>query len=234
MKTTSSRSLGALCAVAVIISTLVVGTSVKGQGYIALGPQIPTQQFVNDAAYAMSNGLTSYGLWVGIPNGSSIDITNVFTSGANGQVLYFGFAFTNMAPFTLGGIMSTQTIGSIVYSGTLSNDGITYTSFGVGVGINGSVYTTGNANSLVNGVYGTGYSYAIGIDGQTIQQAALTWASSTPLIVGASYTINGQTILDQITLITPVPEPGSTKIILCGLGGLVFMILKRQKVSKPQ
>jgi len=229
MKPVTFRLFRTLCAVAVISLTLAVGTSVKGQGYIALGPQIPTQQFINDAAYAMSNGLTSYGLWVGIPNGSSIDITNVFGD----QAIYFGFAFTNMPPFTLSGIMSTQMIGGTFYSSTLGSDGITYTGFGVGIGVNGAVYTSGNGNTLVTNVYGTGYSFSINVQGQTLEQAALLWSSSTPMTVGASYTANGQTILDQVTLITPVPEPGSARIFLCGLGGLALIILKRQKVSRP-
>ena len=223
MKTQLSR-LSALCAVAVTSLTLAVGTSVKGQGYVALGPQIITQQFINDGVYAMSNGLTSYGSWIGIPNGSSIDITNVFGD----QALYFGFAFTNMSPTTLGGIMSTQMIGGTIFSGTLSSDGITYTSFGLGIGTNGDVYTSGNGNTPAVDMYGTGYNFSINVQGQTLEQAALSWSSSAPLLVGASYTANGQTILDQVNLITPAPEPSSAEIVLCGLA-LALTITKRQK-----
>ena len=133
--------------------------------------------------------------------------------------------------------MSTQMIGGTVYSGTIGADGITFTGFGIGIGTNGAVYTTGNANSPLSGVYVIGYGYAIGIEGQTIQQAALTYAPFTPMNVGAVYILpDGQTIIDQITLITPVPEPNSAKIFLegGGLGGLAFMIFKRRKISKPQ
>jgi hypothetical protein len=186
-----------------------------------------TQDVANDVAYASLNGLSSYGSFTLIPNGSSIYVTNVFTSGNNGQVLYFGFAFTNMSPFTLASIMSTQTVGSTLYYGTLGDDGITFTDFGEGISTNGTVYTTDNADTPITTVVGSGYGFSMPIGTETIAQALLGFPPSTVLQVGASYTVDGQTVsvTEYLTGVNVVPEPNSGWIII--LGGIIVMLANR-------
>lgn len=231
MKTATYRLFGALCAVAVIISTLAVGTSVKGQGYIAsyagLGPVTRNQGFVNDTVYALANGLSSYGSWTSIPDGSSNNVSSIFHSGATGGCMYWALAVTNSVPFTLASIYSTQTSPFFSGAGTLGDDGLTYTMFGEGISSNGTLYTSGNADTLVNAAYIVGYGFVINISG-TPTQAAQEWSSSTPFSVTMSYTVGGQTASVTENFITPVPEPGTLALAMIGIGFWALVILTRK------
>ena len=220
--------------VIITISALLILSeqSVKGQGYITsyagYGPVTMNQGFVNDTVYALSNGLPAYGVWTSIPNGSSNNVSSIFYSGSSGARMYWAVAITNSVPFTLSSVYSTQTSPFFDFSGTLGDDGFTYSLFGEGVNSNGVVYTTGNADTLVSRAYLVGYSYSIGTSGSTPDQAAQAWSSSTPFAVTMTYTSGGLTTSTTQNFITPTPEPGTPALAATGIGFWALVILIRK------
>ncbi|MDD5165338.1 MAG: hypothetical protein PHG25_02260 [Candidatus Pacebacteria bacterium] len=235
MKNTTRRFITASLLCVALIVTLVTPSSSQGQGVISissqagLGPVNATPGFVTDTTYALLHGLSAYGLWQSIPNGSAVNVTNIFSSANVGKAMYSALAVTSSVPFTLGGIFSTQSSPFFNFSGTLGSDGLTYTKFGIGVAADGTTYTAGNANTLVNAVYIIGYGYSIDITGSTMEQALNTWIGQTPFTEQVSYTVNGSTASTSINYITAVPEPSTSAIgIIGGALGLV-QIMRRKK-----
>ncbi len=239
MKYTTRRFITAALLCVATIGTLVIPSSSQGQGVIsisstmALGPRTTTPGFVSDVTYGLLNGLSSYGLWQPIANGSSINVSNIFYSGSVGSAMYCTLAVTSSVPFTLAGIFSGQTSPFFAFSGTIGDDGFTYTKFGIGIDANGNTYTSGNANTPVNAVYIVGYNYAINIAGSTMQQASADWMQIAPngFSYAVDYTVNGTTISRNVNFTTtPVPEPSALAIsILGGVLGLGHIIRRKKK-----
>ena len=226
MKTQTRRFITALfCAVSVIVACA-LPVKVEGQGYIntymGLGPTTPTQGFVNDVTYALQNGLTSYGSWQSIPNNGSVNISNIFYGG-----MYCALAVTSSIPFTLASIYSTQTSPFFSFAGTIGDDGFTYSLFGIGIAPDGTVYTSGNANTLVDAVFIVGYRYHINIGNSTLEQALQAWQSLTPFGYTVSYTENNLFSSGTVNFIDPVPEPST--IALSIFGGLIVLISLKKK-----
>lgn len=251
MKNTQSRSLvGALCAVAVIISTLAVGTSVKGQGYANMnGITIQTYNgitpatiYTNQAGVAtivngMMSGNPTAG-WTLIPNGSTLNISQVFTrnlAGGNyfGNIMNAGVAITSTNPFTMGQIQYSQSsLVTGINSGTFGGSGLTYDLFGVGInygpdGILGTAddiqYWTGNANTPVNAVYLLGLIETFDTGGLSQGAAIQAWSTSCPVNETISYTLNGVTASTLTTYVVP-PVPAILTISALGVGQLQIAV----------
>jgi hypothetical protein len=247
--TIQSRLLvGALCAVAVIISILAVGTSVKGQGYANMnGITIqtytgitPTSIYTNQAGVAtivngMMSGNPTAG-WTLIPYGGTLNISQVFTTyGNNGNILNCGVAITSTNTFTMGEIQWSQSdIGSWgqsnIGSGTFGGIGLTYDLFGVGInygpdGIPGTAddiqYWSGNANTPVNAVYLVGIGEAFDTSGQSTANALQSWSVSCPLNVTTTYTLDGVTASTLNTYV--VPEPSTFALLAFGATSLIWL-----------
>lgn len=235
MKTQTRRFIAALVCAAAVITASLFPASIQAQGVInissqaGLGPVNPTTGFVSDVTYALLHGLNSYGSWQSVPNGSVMHVTNIFSSTTGGGAIYHTLAVTSSVPFTLAGIYSSQWSPLFSFSGTMGDDGATYSLLGIGIGSDGTVYTSGNANTPVNAVYLIGYGYSIDITGQTLSQALNAWGPLTPFTEHVSYTVNGSSVEGFATFVTSVPEPSTTA--LCALGGIgLFALIRRRKI----
>jgi hypothetical protein len=235
MKTTNRRKILAFfCAMITILATF-TAASVKAQSYMRVSagyfPLYGDQQHVSDFVYAMSNNLVSYRTWTAL-NYSTINITNLFgdVNNGGGNALAFGFYYTNATPFTL------RSIGYSVSSpfGTQSNGlvnqfGIDYGGRGVGIGADGTVYTSGNADTLVAQIFliGSGIFFDIGTN--SVASGVESFAPYGPIfnVSGGIYSNNG---ISQLTSVyVSVPEPRSyTFAILAGIT-VYFRFRKRRK-----
>jgi hypothetical protein len=247
MKTATYRLFSVLCAVAVIISILAVGTSVKGQGYANMnGITIqtyngitPTSIYTNQAGVAtivngMMSGNPTAG-WTLIPDGSTLNISQVFTTyGANGNIMNYGLAITSTNTFTMGEIQYNQsgTLGTV--SGTFGGDNLTYDFFGVGInygpdGTPGTAddiqYWSGNANTPVNAVYLLGGAGSFDTSGQSTANALQSWSVSCPVNVTTSYTLDGVTASTLTTYV--VPEPSTFALLAFGATSLIWLRKKK-------
>jgi hypothetical protein len=233
MKTQTRRFSAVLSCIALVITLVSVPSSSQGQGVnsisssVGLGPATATSGFVSDVTYALLHGMSAYGTWQSVPNGSSMNVTNIFSTSSGGFAIYHTLAVTSSVPFTLASIHSSQTSPFFNFSGTMGADGITYTMFGIGIASDGTTYTTGNANTSVNAVYVIGYSYSIDITGSTMQQAVNTWTPLTPFSEQDTYTVNGSSAGSLVNFASPVPEPST--FTLAGIGGLAILLAQQRK-----
>jgi hypothetical protein len=235
MKTnTRSFSSALFCAIAVITTMLVAPVKVEGQGvintYMGLGPVNATPTFVSDVTYALANGLSSYGSWTEIPNGTPVLISSIFDTGSSGQAMYAAFSSTQPVPFTLASVYSTQTSPFFNFAGTLGADGITYTMFGYGKSADGTTYVTGNQNTPVTSMFCIGYNYGININGMTPAQALTTYSKSLPFDFSVSYTADGVTATSCAHFVSSVPEP--SVLSLASLGFITLILYWNRKMFK--
>jgi len=167
MKTKISR-LTAL--VAVVVALLAVPSPILGQGninieaYNVLGQWAANQQFSLTTAYQLLAGPASFG----IPNGGSVNTSNIFVSSGIGDAMYTAFAITDSSAFKLSQVQVSSTSPLYSYSGTLAQLGFnSYNNFGIGVKPDGTIITTGSTSIDVIAAYVIGPNYSINITGQT-------------------------------------------------------------------
>ncbi len=237
MKTISRLSA---LVVGVIVAAMVVAPKQSfGQGYInvstynGLGPFHANQQFVNDTTYALLNGLSQYGSWATIPNGSSVNTSNVFVSSQIGNAMYSVLVVTSSIPFQLSQVQVSSTSPLFSFSGTLGQLGFnTYSLFGIGIGTNGATITTGSDNAWVYAAYAIGINYSINITGETPAQAMADWMSVGAFTVTDTYSYcsssaSVSTRYDP-AYIAQTPEPSTITLGIIGISILATYTRRRK------
>jgi len=258
MKTTYRWSTSALCALTVITTMLVASESVKAQGvvitcYNGISPIVLDQTAVNSIVNAMITGNPSAGDWTYVPNGSTVNLSQVLSYSGNGNCLDYGVAITSTTPFTLSQIIwgESGTFGST--SVTLGAQGLTYDLFGVGInygpdGIAGTAdditYTTGNASTPVNAVYLTGMVDTFDTGGHSSAATLQTLSAISPIMETSTYSLNGMSASSFETYVVPVTTPpvvnhpvtSDGNLILTGSGGTAgagYTLLASTNVATP-
>ncbi|HTK32998.1 MAG TPA: PEP-CTERM sorting domain-containing protein [Candidatus Paceibacterota bacterium] len=232
MKTQTRRFSAVLSCIALVITAFMTVPSVsRGQGWIGVemtyGSYIKTPQLIGDVVTARSNNYSSFGQFNAIANGSTVNITNIFRSGSVGQSVYFTLAMTNSTPFTLSQVNMTSTDPYTSLSGSLGDFGVSYTGMGIGIGVDGTVYTSGNANTPVYAIYIIGLGRTIDITGQSVSDAQASWAAGCPFTTQTTFSLGSLTSSAQVTFVDPVPEPST--FALAGLGGLTILLARLRK-----
>jgi hypothetical protein len=211
MKTQSTLLLSLLCT-GIVASFAIVPSNGWGQAVVSMkiyegvGPYNVTAGFVSDVTHALINGLPAYQSWTSIPNGSSVNVSNIFVSGNSGYAMYSALAVTSSVPFTLEQINFSSTAPFFDFSGPLGAywGFTTYTLFGTGISSNGTVYTSGNGNTLVNAAYIIGPSYSYDMNGQSVTAALASAEGICPFPETDTYSINGVNATNQFTYVDPL------------------------------
>ena len=160
--------------------------------------------------------------WQYVPNGSTINLSNLFHQGPVGSGTRVAGAIDSLSPFSL-----SQLVGTLEdpMFGQSSISFASYSNFGVGINrgpdnILGTAdditYTTGNANTPVHAIRFIGVGYSIEIGNSSIPNALNTWAPITDLKV--TYSLFNETRENRINF--GVPEPSCGALVLLGLIGL--------------
>jgi hypothetical protein len=226
MNATCRQFISALfCAVTVLTITFAMPAKTWGQGWISvnatIGPHVKTDQFINDTTFALMNGLPSYGLYSSIANNSSINITNLFGTTTGGSSLFYTISITNSTPFTLSQIGISIDDKFASFSATLGQLGLSYTKMGVGIGTNGTIYTSGNANTPVYYVFLVGVGRGLDITGLTVSDAENQWLSDSPFTTSGSASLGSLTDWKQFIIIDPIPE--SPALAISRLGNSIIV-----------
>lgn len=229
------NEVGRLSALVAAMAMSVLPNNTFGQGgmvsmnaYNVLGPYTANSQFALGTAYALLASPTTYG----IPNGSSINTSNVFVSNGAGFALYTAMAITSSIPFELSQVQFSSTSPMFSFSGTLGQFGFnTYNLFGLGIEPNGTIITNLSTSTLVDAAYVIGPNYSINIAGQTWAQAVATWTAAGAFTVTDKISSGSYSASTWITFnpCAAAPEPSSMVLsLLCG-ASLLFAYRQRKK-----
>jgi hypothetical protein len=167
------------------------------------------------------NGLDSYGMFTSIASGGKVSIADILAYNGLGQSMYFTLAITNSTPFTLGDINLNFDSKFNSFSGTLNDFNQSYSLMGIGIGADGTVYSSGNANTPVVAAYIVGVGSSINTSGQPFPDAAISWSSVCPYDTTVSYTSGSLSTSALITVIG-VPEPSTIALSALGAFGLIL------------
>jgi len=227
--------------VAVVVALVAVPSPILGQGIViwdgitSTTPSLPT---INSVWLAMEAGKApSGGAWTAVANGSSVEISQIFSSSTGGNLMNYGVAITSLKPvLTLGSVQVSMTDKFSSLSGTFASLNLPYDQLlGIGInygpdGIPGTaddiVYTSGNLNSPVNAIYLFGMAKTINIGSQSPASAEAAWASLCPFTQTVTYSENGMSGTTCITYAAPEPSVFAL-LFMSGMGYLVF--LRRRK-----
>ena len=245
MKKTNRRLSALFCAVLVIIVVVIATTpSVSyGQGAVAiantsiqvglsLGPATHTVQSASDFSYALLNGLSDYGLYHSIPDGSSVNITNIFSDNNTGTRMCYTLAVTSSIPFTVGSIGLNFTNKFWDFDGTLGDLGISLTKTGTGYGVDGQIYTSDNADTPLYALYMNVIGYAIDTTGHTFADAVNTFMPECPFSSTVTLTVNGESSSATVNFVDPVPTPEPGTLALGFLGAIFIIVNRRWKILR--
>ena len=219
-----------LFVIAMVLAGTFVPTISQAQGYISItpiiGPATPTPQFVMDTIYAKRNNLESYGMFQAIPCGSSVSITNVLNVNGVGQSLRYSMTITDSVPFTLSGILYTLNDKFSSYSGKLGDYGISYSNFGEGVGVDGTIYNSGNAETPVVAIYAIGWGSGFDVSTPSFTDALKTWGPLLPDVETIQLQNGTTKASSSITYVEVVPVPETSTNILMITGGIMVLLYR--------
>jgi len=184
------------------------------------------------------------GNWDYIPEGSEVNVSNIFSSNGIGNIINYGVSIISpQQTFTLSEIGWSSTTPSSSTYGTFGDQGLTYDSFGIGIdygadGIFGTAddtyYQNGNANTPVNAVYVLGMASTVDTGDLSTSDALLALASSYPSSETISYTLRDITaattvnfVTDPIDPIQSVPEPST--YLMFGLGISALLLIQNRR-----
>ncbi|MES2314438.1 MAG: PEP-CTERM sorting domain-containing protein [Patescibacteria group bacterium] len=237
MKTTTTRRFitAALSCVALVI-TLVSPSSSQGQGTIGIYGTVT--DINRSGAQTIGNQLRNGDTSSFLTNNSSVSISQILNNGGVGNVLVYAIALTRSTTFTLSQVGWSDTNKYAgASSGTFGDLGLTYDIFGIGIyygsdGIPGNaddvIYTTGNANSLVNAIYGIGTGITFDVNG-TVASTLAAWKPLLPETDTVSYSLGQLSTTMNANIVNPVPEPST--LVLAGIGGLTILIASQRRKS---
>jgi hypothetical protein len=135
-------------------------------------------------------------------------------------------------PFTLAQITYSQSWqnGTATYTGTFGDDHTSFTMFGIGIGVDGQVYTSDNANTPIVAAYCRGYGYNYDAPGFSLTQALSIVSGQMPDTFGTEYYLNGVgtgSLINQ--MIAPVPEPSQMVLTFAGICSFSLLHFRKKK-----
>ena len=217
MKTKAVRRLIIVhfCAVAVLGFTFAPPKSL-GQGYLNVSTYGVLSSVDRSQAQAIGYDLLNGNYSLFLPNNSSVSIYSMLNDNGVGNAYFYALGITSSTLFSLSQVnwVNIDTLSGSD-SGTFGDIGLSYNNFGIGInygpdGIAGTAdditYTSGNATTLVNAVYGIGIGDSFNIAG-SVQWTVDFWSSLLPANITGTYSLFGSSSSINTTIVNAVPGP---------------------------